>query len=519
MTNRYLRLRPASLLATIALFSLASVCYGQLSFQFRNGKAGYQTGPNFVSYDGGLFEVILVDGSYSVSGCAGANPGPAPIPPDPMGCPLGTNAYFTGFGESAGLTGHWSLTQAPIAARLFEINRPELFQVLSAPPSLMKRPQALPVIDKGLNIGYSYLEPPYQQYRIANYIHRIRFLPTQAERVRQDNTIPPGSYIFGYPMQQTSAQVAAGLDPYIIPVPVTSPMMPESYPGMAQSPVKSGFRFINGKKRVDGTSTDGHWFDGMLELDPVFLMTIEWEGIINRTNANTNSDRLFLWVSSRRSATPLQMPSGANVLYPIPGLGVTYEVPVDKMISGNETLPPFYHSWAIGDEVVLYLRFERNFANSTTTVKDTSFRVWALPIRFITTFSGFVFTNLPPDATDEERDPNADFDLDGFSNFLEYAAGTDPDDILDTPPPGFPNLISTLVGGKLSARVPKRLNVGGSLTYEMEWSTDMVTWTPIDKVADPVWDVVETDAALTATAKVAGVPAVAFLRAKLILNY
>lgn len=500
-----------------SLLCLPATSQAQLDFQFRNAKAGYQTGPKFLAYEGGRFEVSLKDGSFSSSFCLPANPGAGPVNPGIV-CPLGTNSYIFGYGEAAGMTGHWSLAAAPVKHQYFAINRPDLFQLLSAPPSLLVRSELLPRIDRSLNIGYSYTEPPYEQYRIAEYVHRQTFLPTPSDRARHDATVPHGrgTYIFGYPQIQTTAQINAGMEPRIIPVPVDTPQMPESYPGLTESPIKSGFRFINGMEHRDGRREDGYWNAGRLELDPVFEMNIAWEGLLNNVNVNMAADQLTMWVERTRSLTPLDAPNDANVLYPIPRAAVPYLVPPENALLGTETLPPFYFEWSAGDEVVLYLRYDRN-ALATATVKDSSFRVWALPIRFITTFRGFAFTSLPPDTPEALREPNADYDLDGFSNFLEYAANTDPDDITSTPPPGFPNLTSTLVGGKLSATVAKRPNVGGSLIYNLEWSTDMVTWTPIDKVADPVWDVTESNTQLTATAKVAGTPPVGFLRARLTL--
>lgn len=504
------------LFSLIPMLAAPLVSQAQINFTFQNAKAGFQESDDFVSYDGGFFQIGLTDGSIVVSPCAGANPGPlpTPIPANPF-CPLGTNAIVVGFGASAPLTGQYSLAGTPTPASLFAVNRPDLIQVIAAPPSLLERPELLPISDQSLSASFSYLTPPFRQFNIAFYTHNQIFGATESERERHDDTIPHGEgpYIFGYPRVQTTAQIEAGLEPAIQPVPVNTAQMPESFPGITGSPLDQGFRFLNGTG-----DTDGRWRDGMIELDPSFEMNMEWEGLISGTNINFATDNVSMWVESERSANPLGGVS-ANVLYPALGFPVALDLEPINASLGIETLPPFYFGWAPGDEVVLYLRMDRNLFSTGNAVVDTSFRVWALPIRFITTFRSFALAAFPQDTPNALRAPDVDFDSDGFSNFLEFAANTDPADAASAPDANFPGLVTTLTDdGRISASVAKRPNVGGALIYDLEWSPDMDgTWIPIPREGDDIWEVVETDTELTATARVAGVPATAFVRARLTL--
>ncbi|NWK56264.1 hypothetical protein HW115_11635 [Verrucomicrobiaceae bacterium N1E253] len=505
------------LLVAIGL-SMPMLAHAQISFEFQNSKAGFQTGKKNLYYEGGVYRILLEDGSWSASVCAGANPGPGPVPANPLiPCPLGTNAFFFGTGATAGLTGHWSLAAAPIPALVFEYSRPDLVQLVGAPPSLLERPEVLPLVDSSINIGYSYLTASYTQYRISSYAHEQTFLPNESERSRHDRTIVYGKYDYVYPRLLTDIEREYGYEPRPQPVSITTFPVPESYPGLTTAPIKSGFRYLNGDEKLNGDPYDGVWANGMLELDPNFSMRISWEGIIPGENCIVNVDRMFLWIQDDKLDDPLAGPVAQDVVYPVPGLGTEYKIPVERMIYGFEDLPPFYLGWSVGDEVYLYTRYERNSEVTSAIVKDSSTRVWGMPIRFVETYAGFALGNFPVDTPDSLKKPNADYDLDGVSNFLEYAAGTDPTDITSTPPPGFPNLTPVFVNGDCVVTMEKRANVGSSVRYELQTSYDGVKWTTIKKTGDPYWTVIETETQLTATAVAADLPGPCLVRAKISL--
>ena len=126
-------------------------------------------------------------------------------------------------------------------------------------------------------------------------------------------------------------------------------------------------------------------------------------------------------------------------------------------------------------------------------------------------------SRIRPQGPDALKRPKADYDLDGVSNFLEYAAGTNPTDITSTPPPGFPDLTPVLVNGDCVVTMQKRANVGSSVRYELQTSYDGVKWITIKKTGDPYWTVIETDTQLTATAVAADLPGPCLVRAKISL--
>jgi len=497
-------------------FLLASVIFlptisqGQLIFSLTSSKSGNQTGYKTLTYTGGDLRLAISDGSWEVAGCAFngmtlLDGGPFP-PSQP--CPLGTTGFVAlgdiNFDGSRDDGSFWSLSQAPLASRFTEPFRTDLVRVVSAPPSKFPRPGILPVAEGGAVLWYNVLEGANQRiYEIAGYVHEQKFRATPSGRVLHDETVVTGTYKFGIPALLPLDQRIAGIPPQQLILDLTKRSMPESYPGLSQSHIKSGFRFTN----------DENWHNGALEFDPRLFINLKWVGI-SEENSLYAADTVRIWFQRARSADPFEMPrtpSDFNVSFP--PSGSPFILP-DKWAGGFLIGSNFYR---VGDRATIYLRLDRNHF-STAVTRDISVRVWTTDINFIDTFTGFALLSFPPGTPENKRSPNYDFDGDGANNLLEFGLNTDP-----TNPASNPTSEGRVVpiingAGQCEVTVNKRPNVGGSLKYYIEYSSDMVRWTRINS-NNTEWEIVtDNDSIITARSLATSPPASCYVRAAITIT-
>lgn len=429
-----------------------------------------------IAYAGGNLRVDVSDGSWQVAGCAFNGSPTGPFFPS-MPCPLGTTAAIvTGDIDFDGVPDNgsfWSLPQPPIPAAVIAPFRPDKVSVVSAPFSRFPRPGILPVAVGGATLFYNVLENiNQQQYDVAGYVHSQDFPATPAGRRLHDETVVIGAYRFGLPRR---------LDPDLFPPVVVSLNklpMPESWPGITQSPIDSGFRFTNRT-----------WNNGSIELDPRIPNDITWNGI-DGTNYLSGNDTYRFWIQQTASLNPFDLPAppfDPNVTFPFSGSPfiLTQNEPLD----GGYRLPQSFFN--IGDTGTMYLRLDRNHFTTGAT-RDTSVRVWTANIRFVDTYEGFALFGFPVGTEAGPRQASFDFDGDGASNLLEYGLNTDPSD-----PASNPTTTNAVVpfingAGQCEVTITKRPNVGSSLIYEVEYSSDMGVNDPWVRITptDPNWTIV-----------------------------
>lgn len=467
---------------------LPTVCQAQLDFVFASRKSGDQTAPKVVTYTGGLLRLDVSDGSFQIAPCVfnnttridGAPFFPSQMPP----CPLGTTgAVLFGDVDQDGIPDNgafFSLPAAPTAASTIAPQLQGLVTVVSAPPSRFPRPGILPVTVGGAVIWYDVLSGVDQrEYSIAGYAHAQTFDATAAGRRLHDETVVTGTYKFGLPGLLPPSYPPGTPNPQVV-LNFTKLPMPESWPGLSQSPLKSGFRFTN----------DDQWSpDGFIEFDPRFFNDLTWQGI-DTTNTIPGADTLRLWIRNTPHVTPFDLPGlfDLDVSFPLSGSPFILPDPT----AGLYRLPTFF--FTPGDEGTVYLRLDRSLP-STLVTRDASTRVWTTRIRFIDTYAGFAFLSFPSGTPASERAASFDFDGDGFSNLIEFAMSSDPLDAgsipMTTPAddettPGV-FTVTSLVTGECQVSIMKRPNVGTGLTYYIEHSEDLVTWTRIPAGGNADW--------------------------------
>ncbi|MEI7928934.1 MAG: hypothetical protein WCH40_10330, partial [Verrucomicrobiales bacterium] len=94
------------------------------------------------------------------------------------------------------------------------------------------------------------------------------------------------------------------------------------------------------------------------------------------------------------------------------------ELLIPNPLTTSYNLPPFFYN--VGDTGVGRMTFDRALGVNQFTA-DISQRLFKFNIRFIDTYSGFAVISFPLGSTASRVAAGGDYDLDGFSNILEYA--------------------------------------------------------------------------------------------------
>lgn len=379
----------------------------------------------------------------------------------------------------------------------------------------------IPVGDPLLRVDTLYSGvPPFDFAISVTEVERIATIPfyMEDELERHYFDVPWGAYLFEFPaLDDPDREVVLG---------VSLLTSPDIYPGRAHVP--QGWRMVNEE-----------WADRALEVDPRVFYDFQWFGI-DFTNAVV-SDDIYLsmhanqWVDlSGLTNRTLYVPDFAEVmpnpdpfLDPInwiPDIPVGAPMYRDDVIvfppfpiqtpvgdrepfllgvyDGHYELGPFF--FRPGDSATGRLDFRRNLGAGNAT-RDTSRRFLEFDIRFVDTYDGFSFFSAPliengfPLGTrTSERLPEDDFDGDGYSNLFEFAFETDVADANSFPTFAFDMDTDLGSGLTCTGMITKRPNVGNSLVYQFEYSSDLVTWTPIVD-GNPMWEVIEDDTILMVT--------------------
>lgn len=453
--------------AILGAFTLsATLVHGQARTFLEDTKEFKQIGPNDSVYLGGTFIMALQDGDYTILPCA-YNGSLFFASPD-IFCNAGTTALVdSGDLDGDGLRdnrAYFSVGQVA-TARQVEPFQPAFIELFAAPPSDLPRPLGgLNWRDNSIVLFFDLVTNPanLQGYEITRYLSGRPYLPTELTRHRRE--IVPGTYTFKFPALGSDAQ-----NPSSFFVQIPHREMVEAYPGPGGTSVTSEGISVGNDFRV---SNDDAWVGDKMEIDPRIVFKLEWEGFNQSTFLP--GDRIFFSIKDRASGTIVYPP------YP-PG-NQTFPQLIGSAQLGIPTFfelgPAFFD---VGQERTGEIIFSRN--NPFGFAADVSERTFTFDIDFVDTYDGFLLVNFPLGTSESLRGPNADYDGDGFTNLEEYALQTDVIDPADVPNPT-PILVGNAQQCVLS--IPKRPFVGAALTYEVEYSTDLITWTTITP-EDPNW--------------------------------
>jgi hypothetical protein len=489
--------------------SHGQLTFGDLGFKFQGVSFGaYRQAPAGTVFEGGTFGFNIKDGSFAIqtTGLGVPCAGGGYFPPDPP-CPIGATGYA--FGSSPFLatigTGPYFGVLQVTSATLLGVNRPESALLVSAPPSLLPRPN-LGFTDQSIQMFYNINDVTINQYDVSGYELNREYLA--GERTRFDGEAVPGTYKFNFPA------IANPVNPLVLSINL-SPKL-DGYRKINNQP--RGVRFLN--LRYDSA--------GFALLDPFVINTIKWEG-----NGSTLiiPARDFAYFSIKRLQDPSNPLSAPNLIAPtvFPGFsgGGTSRVVLPNPLNTSYNIPPF----AVTPGVVglIDLEFEIN-RPTNNVISEQATRSFRLPVKVINPFSSMIAATLPPGATAQQLSADHDFDRDGISNFNEWVFGSNPASASSLPPvlgiqkvsPAPANKFATMAATAENSstetfefRVPKLTETDPKLIYSIEFSKDMITWKEI-QVGDPAWNLVNAHSEIKVTSTGANTAPGGFFRAKVV---
>ncbi len=450
---------------------------GSLVLTIRDDKSFRQTGNQRpLVFQGGQFVLAVRDGFISILPCV-CNGGPFKCFPIPMLCETGTTGFVTtGDIDGDGIRddrSFWSINP-PMPAIVLDLFRANEVAIQSAPPSDLPVPLQGSFEEDNLEVWYNMLETPPTRYQMAGYFYDRLYQAGNAGLLKQRRELVEGVYILQVPVRP---EVVGGITGMTLNINSTLHKMIEGYPGPSGYGTTNDWLLTEPTNWNDYTSPVGE-FDRVLELDPRLFNEFKWGGFNGTTVIPTIDTVTFSMVDTTQDDLIVyppydpETPPGDRSPELLPGIPQGIEV-------GPYVMEP-------GMKVTARVEVQREFWSSPVAV-DRSSRFFEWGVYFIDSYEGWMFARVPsvfPIGTQEEAmKPNVDFDGDGWTNLQEYAFMTQPANPASVP------LIRPYIApdtGQIVLDVLKRPDVGHSLIYEIEYSSDRVDWTTIAP-GDPVY--------------------------------
>jgi hypothetical protein len=456
--------RYAGCLSLVLLLSNTAQLPALPDLRFQDFKQYQQFGTQQTRFLGGQLNIDVTDGFVVIAGCL-CNGGVFICAPSNI-CPNGTTGLivagdFDGDGLSDSQT-FWSVVGIqdheylrPLRADLVELN--------SGPPSTLPRPLRT-FLERSVQIYYNVLAPPLTLYSISNYTTTRDYAAGPAGLNRQWGEVVPGTYDFKIPIRDPFAPYPDAQDV----IKLTHYQMIEAWPGRGVVPQEGDWVL----------EEPNNWNPAEeVEMDPRLFNEFEWRGF-NGNSVFGSDTTLFSMVD----------PVTGLIEYPpydpfTPAGDRAQEI-IDTPSTGIPIGPYLYSP---GTKLTAQIDFRRNAATSGVA-RDTSRRLFEWNVYFVDTYFGYAEAQIPPTfpagTPQNEKEPNFDFDSDGWTNLEEFALQTDPAD-----PASVPLILPFLdpITNQCILDITKRPAVGFRLDYAIERSPNGIDgWTKIEP-GDPLY--------------------------------
>lgn len=451
-------------------------------------------------YQTGSLSVRLIDGFVVIAGCAW-NGAPYIVTPN-IFCPLGTTGFIA-FGDvdGDGLSDNnsfWSVASVQ-GAQVVAPQRASQFQLMSAPPSKLPRPLKNVFYDASAQVWYNMLTPPPTRYTISRYTMDRPYTTLQ----RQWDEVVPGEYQFQLPILQ---ELAPNIPNPTAIFRVNHYQMIEAWPGRGHNPTINDFVLLE----------PNNWnASEQVEMDPRLFNEFIWRGF--NFNSVFNGDTTLFAMYDDLDGDGIDDP--AFITFPpytgddpadfdFTPLGDRSPELIDTPSEGIEIGPYLYLP---GDDFTARITFSRDAATSAVAT-DRSLRYFEWKVVFIDSYPGWANARIPatfpvgtPDAL---KQPNADYDGDGWTNLEEFALEpfpADPTEFDTFPNPVIPDQDLPLSADpanpastpyvqpfrdpetrQIILDIVKRPFAGSALRYEIQYSYNRTTWTTI-RAGDPIY--------------------------------
>ncbi len=489
-------LRKELFFAAAVLLAGSSLGFGQLVLTTATTRMYRQQDSSVVNFrETGTFRIALRDGNvtFAPTNCTGPTWFPVSL-----FCKLGATGYIVkgdvagGFDEDGNPIpdgyrddfSYWEVASVT-NAKFIEPSRKDLVYLYSAPPSKLPRPLNF-FADDSWTVYYNIMSEVIKKYEIARYSYGRDY----TERGPMDEEIVPGLYQYSFPALGHPEQ------PVIIPVILHD--IPEGSIRVGQ--VRQGVRFL----RINGEYMT--WKDGFVELDPRVVNTFQWEGntemVIVPSADNWYFSILRLAAAPLGDPTRMGIPATPMVATLFPGFaapGASRILMANALQKTFQMPPGMIKVTSPPTEGVIELTLLRTLPTSTIC-SDNSQRRYQCPVRFINTYDGWAYFIFPYGTPAEFRTKTADPDGDGFTNYEEWLANTNP--MLATSHPAPPILTfvqgratrstSSATAGYWETKITKT-ETSPPTHYSYEFSTDLTKWSPVvGDDSDPNWQLSET---------------------------
>lgn len=474
---------------TFAILTLVSLtAQAQLDVNVGNVKNYLMTTNREAQFTSGYSLVTIADGSWFLSPCV-FHPSPVIVQPvDLPPCPLGTTGFvWRGDADRDGARddgSYWSLASV-IKASVIKPFLADKVRLYAAPASRLKRPIGN-FTDESVGIYYNIITGPVEEYPITGYSYYKEYGFNEEKKFNSEYV--PGVYIYSVP-SLVNPNVMLSLRTQIYNAPEST---------------------IYAKGNVGFTITGTRWNKGSMELDPRLLTKVTWTGI-NPTNTVGTDNVYFSMYEAYPNTGDMVLPE--QILYPTPDL--PYKL-LSPLITSLEIIPFAFEK---GERAIARLHWTRDLASSGVA-SDVSQRTFDWRCRFVDSYEGHSYYELPIGSLQEQRLADADFDGDGVNNLNEFAFSQDDGDDLSTTPeiiandelqPVMPAMQVDAVTGQAFMDVTKRLGVGSAIIYTVEYTTNGKKWTTI-KAKDKLFDIIQDDEEFLRVRSKKTAPAVLFMR-------